>query len=241
MPKNPPEEEPQSAPEWLVTFSDMVGLLCTFFIMMMTFSTQEKERYAKMAGSLSGQFGLLADPSIRPNESITPPPPNIRNRVVEDGLRQAREGLSLIQEGLKTLVRKPGVGNQLDFQQVVDGHRLEITCQTPFPPGSAHLTPEVRDVLRELADVLRLHPQKVVVLAHAWNEGPRFQSSGQLEQLTADRALAVADYLVTTGRLPTSRVLAGARGALAPREPGYSDSATAANRRLEIVVLPPDA
>lgn len=241
MPKSLPEEEPQSAPEWLVTFSDMVALLVTFFILLMTFSTMEKERYAKIAGSLCGEFGLIADPDVRPNESSLPPPPNIRNRVAEDGLRAAREGLALIEEGLKTLVRKPGSGGRLDFEKVVDGDRLTITCSTPFPPGSAHLVPEVRELLRELADVLRLHPQKVVVLAHAWNEGARFGTPLQLEELSAERALEVAAFLVTTGRLPSSRVMAGARGGAAPLQQGYGDAATAANRRIEVVVLPPDA
>lgn len=238
MAKPLPEEDPQGAPEWLVTFSDMVGLLVTFFIMMMTFSTTEKERYAKMAGSLSGQFGLIADPKSSSNESATPPPPNIKNRVTEDGLRKAREGLALLEENVKTMVRRPGVGNRLDFEQVVDGSRLRITCSSAFPPGSAHITDDVRDVLRELADALRLHPQQVVVLAHAWNEGPRFDSPAALDDLTSERALAVAEFLVTTGRIPSSRVMAGSRGALEPLTPGYGDAATEANRRLEVLVLP---
>ncbi|MBM4015292.1 MAG: hypothetical protein FJ293_10070 [Planctomycetes bacterium] len=241
MPKSPPEEEPQSAPEWLVTFSDMVGLLVTFFIMMMTFSTTEKERYAKMAGALAGQFGLIADEKAGCNESDMPTPPNIKNRVVDDGMRRAREGLELIQEGVKTLVRKPGSGNRLEFDQTTDGRRLAITCPTPFPPGSTFLTVDVREVLRELSDVLRIHPQKVMVIAHAWNEGAQHDTPVAQEQLTAQRALAVAEFLMTTGRIPSSRVLVGARGALEPREAGFGDAATAANRRLEIVVLPPDA
>lgn len=241
MPKSPPEEDPQSAPEWLVTFSDMVGLLVTFFIMMMTFSTSEKERYAKMAGSLSGQFGLIADPKAGNNESSMPTPPNIKNRVTEDGLKKAREGLELIKEGVKTLVRAAGSGNRIDFDQTSDGKRLAITCPTPFPPGSSFLTNDVREVLRELSDLLRLHPQKVMVIAHAWNEGAEFDTPAKLDQLTADRALAAAEFLISTGRIASSRVLVGARGAQEPREAGYGDAATAANRRFEILVLPPDA
>jgi chemotaxis protein MotB len=241
MSKKMEEEEPQSAPEWLVTFSDMVGLLCTFFIMMLTFSTSEKERFAKMAGSLSGQFGLIADPKIGRNESSMPTPPNIKNRVTEDGFKKASEGLDLIKEGLKTLVREVGNGNRIDFDQTNDGKRLAITCPTPFPPGSSFLTHDVREVLRELADLLRLHSQKVMVIAHAWNEGGEFDTPAKLEQLTAERALAAAEFLISTGRIPSSRVLVGARGSQEPREAGYGDVATAANRRFEILVLPPDA
>jgi chemotaxis protein MotB len=238
VPKSAPEEEPQSAPEWLVTFSDMTGLLVTFFIMLMTFSSSEKERYAKMAGSLAGQFGAIADPKTLNAESLLAPPPNIRNRVVEDGLRRAREDLSLVQEQLTTLVRRQGVGNRIDFDQVVEGRRISISCSTPFSSQSAQLTSEIRETLREVADLMRVHPHRVLVVGHAWKEGAA--NRDETLQISAERALAAAEYLTTAGRLPTSRVMVAARGELAPREKGAGESAIEHNRRIEIVVLPPE-
>ena len=37
--KQQEDEAPPGAPEWIVTFSDMISLLVTFFILLMTFST----------------------------------------------------------------------------------------------------------------------------------------------------------------------------------------------------------
>jgi chemotaxis protein MotB len=238
MPKSPPEEEPQSAPEWMVTFSDMIGLLVTFFIMLMTFSTTEKEKYARMAGSLQGQFGLLADPKASDSLSVTPPPPTIKNRVTEDGLRQAREDLNLIRERMETLVRRPGTGNRIEFEQVAGGTRLSISCDTPFPAGSHFLTEPVKETLREVADLLRLHTHRVIVVGHAGSEGPLAPGSEELSELAAARALAVAEYLTTLGRIPSSRVTVASRGDLdEPRTAPGGDSASA-SRRVEILVLP---
>ena len=41
MAKKKPEE-PAHSESWLVSYCDMISLLVTFFLMMMTFSTKEK-------------------------------------------------------------------------------------------------------------------------------------------------------------------------------------------------------
>ncbi|PIE24712.1 MAG: hypothetical protein CSA62_02450 [Planctomycetota bacterium] len=61
-----PEEEPEEgAPEWLMTFSDLVSLLVTLFIMMLTFTTQEEEDRVKIMSILRGSFGTMATPAKR--------------------------------------------------------------------------------------------------------------------------------------------------------------------------------
>jgi len=51
--------EPEGAPEWIVTFSDIVSLLVTFFIMILTWSTLEVEDFDLIRGSLQGALGVV--------------------------------------------------------------------------------------------------------------------------------------------------------------------------------------
>ena len=57
----PPEEAPpceEGAPGWVVTFGDMMSLLLTFFILLLSFATMEKIKYKILAGSIQTAFGV---------------------------------------------------------------------------------------------------------------------------------------------------------------------------------------
>ena len=49
----------RGAPEWVVTFSDMMSLLLTFFILLLSFSTLDNRRVREVLGSLKGALGVL--------------------------------------------------------------------------------------------------------------------------------------------------------------------------------------
>ena len=66
-------EEDQGAPEWMVTFSDCMTLLLTFFVLLLSFSSfSDVSNYRKMTVSFASQF-----PSINANaeskNSLLPP------------------------------------------------------------------------------------------------------------------------------------------------------------------------
>ncbi len=46
------------APEWLVTFADLMSLLVCFFVLIISFSIQDKEKLQVVAGSMRDAFGI---------------------------------------------------------------------------------------------------------------------------------------------------------------------------------------
>lgn len=46
------------APSWIVTFADLMSLLLTFFVLLLSFSTMEVQAFKKMAGAMQESFGL---------------------------------------------------------------------------------------------------------------------------------------------------------------------------------------
>jgi len=62
--KDPPEIEEPSAPFWLTTFSDMVTLLMVFFILILSFSTIELEKFKGAMSSMKGALGIMPEMSI---------------------------------------------------------------------------------------------------------------------------------------------------------------------------------
>lgn len=59
--RKPPPEEcecEEGAPAWVVTFGDLMSLLLTFFVLLLSFSRMDNERFKELAGSLKEAFGV---------------------------------------------------------------------------------------------------------------------------------------------------------------------------------------
>ena len=50
-------DPPEDIPAWFMTYSDVITLLMTFFILLLTFSTTEPERFEKVTSQLFGNSG----------------------------------------------------------------------------------------------------------------------------------------------------------------------------------------
>src|SRR6478609_10419422 len=54
-------EEAHGGHGWFVTFADLMALLVAFFVMLVAFSSQDKDRLKIVAGSVREAFGVQTD------------------------------------------------------------------------------------------------------------------------------------------------------------------------------------
>ena len=52
------ESDKASAPPWMVTFADMMGLMVGFFILIVSFSSIEKHKITEAVKSVQGALGV---------------------------------------------------------------------------------------------------------------------------------------------------------------------------------------
>ncbi|MEM0925060.1 MAG: flagellar motor protein MotB [Planctomycetota bacterium] len=57
MANDAPPDQPDDIPAWFMTYSDVITLLMTFFILLLTFATTEPERFEKVTVSVFGSSG----------------------------------------------------------------------------------------------------------------------------------------------------------------------------------------
>ena len=48
----------KGAPLWMVTFGDLMSLLLCFFVLLLSFSEIDAQKYKELAGSMSKAFGV---------------------------------------------------------------------------------------------------------------------------------------------------------------------------------------
>ncbi len=120
--------------------------------------------------------------------------------------------------------------------------RLSIGIENTvtFSSGSTQLKSSAGQVLRRVADVLRREfPERRIYVEGHTDTDPikrtakRFRSN---RHLSAERADAVAEYLVDKGGIDQAKIVVVGFGPFDPRDDGRGDAAKARNRRVEIVV-----
>jgi outer membrane protein OmpA-like peptidoglycan-associated protein len=130
-------------------------------------------------------------------------------------------------------IQTAGIG--LDVLQVGSGIVIRIPAALTFGSASASVNPQFDATLLEIARELKTHSQSYVdVFAHTDLSG-----STQVNQALSDkRAAAVASYLAGHG-VSRARIASRGLGETAPLyDPESDETEKAANRRVEIRVLP---
>ena len=72
------------APMWVTTYSDLISLLVTFFVLLFTFSTMEEDKFRRVKGTLGGGMGAMTPDKTqsRPNVRSVKVPANATTSAV---------------------------------------------------------------------------------------------------------------------------------------------------------------
>jgi chemotaxis protein MotB len=213
--------------EWVMTYGDMMSLLLTFFVLIVSFSSMQEVKFEQAAKSLKDAFGVMAAPEsvIELNDPLVP-----RDTFRETDLEFLYEIRSVEKEVLDREV-------QDDVQVEIrdDGVLFRMTAPFLFASGRAELRPEAAPVLDRLGRMFRKFPAEVRVEGHTDDipiASGRFPSNWEL---SAARAVAVARYFQAAG-LPAGRLAATGYGEHRPVAGNDSAAGRAANRRVEILL-----
>lgn len=245
---------------WLMTYADMATLLLTFFVLMLSISVVDVQRYKEIASSMRNALGgVQKAPAGAENKPV---PTSHFGPGMLDGRPGLLEKNSRPTEPAPTQSQKPNVA-QLRAKQIhkrenelksalardIDNHKIELSAtdnaviiriqeKASFPSGSAVLEGSFDPVIREIARALNSTPDQIVVTGYTDDvpiSSPRFRSNWDL---SAARAVTVLLSLVKAGVAP-KRLAARGMGENDPIVPNDSPAHRAMNRRVEIAVVPP--
>ncbi len=88
--------EEGGAPEWMVTFGDMMSLLLTFFIMLLSMSTMDVVKYRQVVESLTGAFGASIKETAQYEKA---------EKITEKDIKTESEAIQKITEELAKMVQ----------------------------------------------------------------------------------------------------------------------------------------
>jgi chemotaxis protein MotB len=228
---------------WMLTFSDLVTLLLTFFVMLLSMKQPEITKL-KAAFSVF-EKGAQADMGFSERGEVE------QIHTLLDQLKQpmADEMMSPDQQ-LAIDLELPGstqpelVGPlhaQIKIRQEEKGTVITLANDLLFTPGGSELSPAARVAIRKVADLVRYGLQPISIDGHTDSTVPSGKGKYMDNwSLSLARSLAVMELLIKTGGLKPQRLRVTALGDTRPLVPNDTPENRALNRRTEIVLLKPE-
>lgn len=217
-----PAADSESGRAWLVTFTDLICLLLTFFVMLYAMSEPDPARYRELVSALPG-ISEQGGGEQQPGAAMTALPLE-RGRAVDLGY------LGRVYENL--LLDNPEL-SQVTITRGDEGLVLGLPADLLFAPGDATLSDAGRQAMFVMGGVAANIGNAVDVVGHAdpTPSGSRWPSNWEL---SLARAQAVAAALREAGYLRAVTVRGHGAGQVPTGEAGPDAYARA--RRVELVV-----
>ena len=252
---------------WFVTFADLMGLMMSFFVMLVAFSSMDNNKLKIVAGSMRDAFGVQSEarysgiievdgvptkPKLKnvahvpPEDASNTPTPDEQERSTISGARLKidREfalASASLRQALQDMPELTEISKHVMFEETSQGLNLEIVDQdgrSMFPDGSKVPYDRTRRLIEKLAIPLKSTPLRISILGHtAAGFVPSRGDYGAFD-LSADRANAVRQILEREG-LPAAHIFAVS--GKADSQPLFPDDPSlSANRRVTITLMRED-
>lgn len=232
MPSRKKEEKgKKGAPEYMMTYGDMMTLLLCFFVMLLAMSHIDENKFKVAASSFQNAFsGVLKDfPTIPIHKDILIPRLGGDEQNKKMAVQAARE--------IREAVKREKLDEAIKVKVTDKGIAIKIADPLGFDIGKADIKPEFAGALLEIVRIINKFPNNEIrVEGHTDNTPIRTREFPSNWELSAARALKVIKYLYNQGGIHPSKLSAVGYGEYRPIAPNNSPGNKQKNRRIEMYV-----
>nr|WP_300090059.1 flagellar motor protein MotB [Sedimentibacter sp.] len=215
---------------WLETYSDMVTLLLTFFIMLYAMSTIDAQKYAMIVEAFSK--GTEVEEDIE----------DLSGTGQMDGgsieVEEAEEeDVDQLYEMLKSYVDENNLNESVEISKSEEYVFIRFSDNITFKGYSNNLNQSGKDILDVLANGLSLVDEYVEEVIIAGHTAEVEKDKSNIDRaLSTDRANAVLQYLESKNVINPAKYLAIGYGLYSPIADNSTPEGRAKNRRVEIFI-----
>jgi chemotaxis protein MotB len=248
---------------WFVTFADLMGLLVSFFVMLVAFSNQDQQKLQIVAGSMRDAFGVQTNvrysgiievdglptrpklknaAHIQPEDASANPTPDERDHNREFGAHFKNDqafalAAASLRQALQDMPELTEASKHIMVEETKEGLNIEIVDQdgrSMFPEGAKEPYERTRVIIQKLAGPLKATPYRVSITGHTSATRTAPQPGNGPWNLSVDRANAVRQMLEEQGYPSVNFYEIAGKADTDPLFP--DDPFMAANRRVTITL-----
>ncbi|RMF88689.1 MAG: type VI secretion system protein TssL [Nitrospinota bacterium] len=241
------EEGEEGAPEWMVTFGDMMTLLLCFFVLLLSFSQMDVAKFKELAGSLEKAFGVQRKlPVYERPKGMKMVARDFDQSLIEQakfGELESKEATRRLEAELEKLGLDDKLLSQLQAEGLFEVETqddqivLRLMGYSTFDSGSAEIKPQMIPLLTKIGSIIGRSNWDIIVAGHTDNvpirKGGRYGSN---LELSAARAASVVKFFIHRGLVAPEKIATMAFGEYRPLVPNDTPENRSKNRRVEIIL-----
>jgi chemotaxis protein MotB len=201
-------------PSWMATFSDLVTLLLTFFVLLLSFAKTESAKYEAALGSIRDAFGgnvLKQGDVLQPGKTAENQPVMMESKDVAkpfpiefltmEGFldkheinRESHETLSVMKSDLKEFK----LDENSSIYEMPEGIKVKIKDKIYFKEGSVEIDKISIEFFEKLVKLLSNKKWSIFIEGHA-SKGERTKNGGDELLLSSLRASVVTKRMIKSG------------------------------------------
>jgi len=226
---NKHEDSGEKGGKWLLTFNDMVTLLLTFLVLVLSLSETDKSKLSEVSQSMRAVFNI---PKINKGDIrvFTPFVIPLRGKSTEFENKKRK---------LAEFINKAigGPEGTMDARVVKEGISVTIGEKLLFETGMAEIEENNRPALKALCPILKKNFCPIRIEGHTDDvpiSNMRFLSNWEL---STTRAINVVKYFISQGGILPERLSTAGYADSKPLFPNVSDHNRELNRRVEVLLI----
>ena len=247
---------PAGAPAWVMTFADLMSLLMCFFVLLLSFSEMDVQKFKQIAGSMKFAFGVqrvikaedipkgttVISQEFSPGKPTPTPLQEIRQQTTDDTAEKldiekiAEQNAKELAEEIKKALEGEIENGLLEVDTERNEVMIRIREKGSFASGSAVLQTSFMPILDKIGDVLNKTDGELIVAGHTDNIPISTTQYPSNWVLSAARAANVVHYYSKKDKLLADRMQIRAHSDTRPTASNDTAEDRAKNRRVEIII-----
>lgn len=233
------ESSSEGSPEWLTTYSDLVTLLLTFFVLLFSMAQIDKQKFEEFARALQGTFVSSSSKIDNSGEDfiklLDERYDNSTHSDNSDGLSKEQK-LENAKAEIKQYLVDYNLSEYITLLEDENAVTLRFDSIILFDLGDAEIKKPGKEVLQKLGDMLKQLEHDIVVQGHTDNLPIETLLYPTNWELSTKRATNVVIFFVDVCGLQPQKFTATGNAEFRPIKPNDTEENRRKNRRIDVVI-----
>jgi chemotaxis protein MotB len=230
-------EESGGAPEWMVTYGDLVTLLMCFFVLLFAFSEIDAQKFEAVMQSFQGSAGVLSGGTTLSDSPLVftgMPETNTSSETTDSKV------LDDLKKEIESQLDDANIELEITAEVINRGLLIRFPDNALFDSGRADLKEPAMEALTVIGNILLDDPftERVISVEGHTDNVP--MSSAEFPsnwELSTTRATNVIRYFLDEVGIEPKRLSASGYGEYYPIATNETPEGRSQNRRVDIVVM----
>lgn len=237
------EKPPEGDPAWLTTYGDLITLLMTFFVLLISFSSINTDKLMNVVEQIQGEIGVLdksSDMGLLEGRSATGKAlPEDIAALLESGLSN-KSALAFMEEVIKQIndnLEKTELNQKMDVELHDEELVMRIESDKIFKRNTASFKKNNLGMLNGLFSVFRGVPNEMVISTQVDKSFIPSKKYFTQFELSIARAIKLCKYFIEKGKIDPVRIGVSQQGRFYTVSK-KSDIVSDIEDYIEIILLP---